>query len=94
MGPAVQEADALVSVLIITHQGSEYIFPDIRRRDMDLLIGMSADVWVKSGHLALANVSQGTLVIPTRIVKQISYDGEVRWKNESVPAVSQLFTTK
>jgi hypothetical protein len=66
----------------------------MRRRDMNLMVGGLADAWIKSGHLALANVSQGTLVLPTRIVKHIEYDGEVKWKNESVPAVSQLFTTK
>ena len=67
----------LVIVTIKTTQDSEYIFPDMSRQMLENVIKNSG--WLADSNVVLVNVSGACLVIAARIVKSLSYDGEVRW---------------
>ena len=67
----------LVSVTLETHFGAKYVFPDMPRDMLDNVIKLSG--WEKNGKVVLVNVSAAVLSLESRIVKSISYDGEVKW---------------
>lgn len=73
----------LVEVTIETLLGSKYIFPDMPRGMLDNVITKSG--WDKVGRLVLVNVSATCLSMESRIVKTVSYEGEVKWKNAALP---------
>ena len=69
---------------IRTRTGARYEFPDMKLADVDPIINHA-----KSGdscsQIALHNVSQSVLVVPWKIVDEISMDGEVKWKRSQHP---------
>lgn len=77
----------LVTVTVKTHLGAEYVFPDMPRPMLDNVIRLSG--WETSGRLILVNVSAAVLTMESRIVKSVSYDGEVKWPNAAVPELPQ-----
>ena len=74
----------LVEVTIETLTGAKYIFPDMPRDMVENLL-LRSDTWRTVGRLILVNVSATLISMEARIVKCISWGGEVRWKNASVP---------
>ena len=68
----------LVEVTVETLLGARYVFPDMPR---DVIGSLQSSGFTCSGQLVLVNASNVTLVLPSRIVKSISYDGEVKWTN-------------
>jgi|HubBroStandDraft_3_1064219.scaffolds.fasta_scaffold443813_2 hypothetical protein len=72
----------LVEVTVETLLGARYVFPDMPRSTLtDGFLKANASV---GGKLSLANVSGAFLSLPSRIVRSISFDGEVRWENAAV----------
>lgn len=71
----------LVSVEVETLLGARYVFPDMQRAVLDPAIKVASD----QGQLTFVNVSGACLTMKMRIVKTITYDGEVRWRG---PAAS------
>ena len=67
----------LVVVTIETALGSSYVFPDMPRDMLDNVIKNSG--WEAGAKVVLVNVSSAVLVLESRIVKSLSYAGEVRW---------------
>jgi hypothetical protein len=67
----------LTVVTIKTHQGSEYIFPDVPRSMLENVI--KGQGWNACGIIVLVNVSGASMSMPSRIAATLSYDGEVRW---------------
>lgn len=67
----------LVTVKIVTELGAEYVFPDVLKETMDALL--SSDTLHGFAQISLVNQSAACLVIPRRIIKTISVNGEVRW---------------
>lgn len=66
----------LVKVTIETSLGSTYEFPDMTRSAVERLIKDNISF---QGDLTLANVSGAVMVIPTRIIKTLAVNGEVKW---------------
>ncbi len=67
----------LVEVVVTTHLGAKYVFPDMPRGTLENLIRLSG--WDKTGKIVLVNVSAAVLTMDARIVKSVVYDGEVKW---------------
>jgi hypothetical protein len=72
----------LVEVVVETTLGARYVFPDMPRTMLDNVIKNSG--WRSIGQVVLVNVSSSCLTIPSRIVKTVSYDGEVKWTNAAL----------
>jgi len=70
----------LTSVEIETLLGARYVFPDMPRQLLEQEIMRGA--W-NEGQLTLVNVSNACLTLPNRIVKTLSFDGQVRWRGPS-----------
>ncbi len=70
---------SLVDVTVETLSGKLHVFPDMPRDMLDTLLKDAG--WVKTGRLVLVNVSASVLTIEARIVRCVSYDGAVRWRN-------------
>lgn len=68
----------LVKLTIITSLDAEYIFPDVPEKSIEEL--------VKSPNLhgfpslSIVNQSGACLVLPTRIIKTIAVNGEIKWR--------------
>ena len=75
-------------VTVETLLGSKYVFPDMPVSTMNNLI--SRNLFVSTGRLVLVNTSAAVLSMEARIVRCISYNGEVRWQNAAVPPVHEL----
>jgi hypothetical protein len=73
----------LVDVIVETHLGARYVFPDMPRTMLDNVIQLSG--WERTGQFVLVNVSSAVLTMPARLVKSVAYDGEVKWTNAPVP---------
>lgn len=69
----------LVTVNVETKLGVHYVFPDMPRAEMEQLFSSSLSPAVVTGQLTLVNLSKACLVMPFRIVKTISINGEQRW---------------
>lgn len=54
-----------------------YVFPDMLRPSLEEALRRGA--W-DEGQLTLVNVSKACLTLPNRIVKTLSFDGQVRWR--------------
>ncbi len=67
----------LVVVTVESHLGSTYTFPDMPRAMLETIIKSSG--WESVGRMILVNVSGAVLSIEARVVKTVSYDGEVKW---------------
>lgn len=67
----------LVTVTIETRMGAVYQFPDMTRGSVDKLL---RDNIAFQGDIILSNISRATLVLPTRIIKTLAIDGEVKWR--------------
>lgn len=80
-------ADCTV-VTIETTLGAAYQFPDMPRSMMQTIIEKSG--WAEHGNLVMVNVSGAVINIPSRVVKTISFDGEVKAHG---PTVHKLPTT-
>lgn len=61
----------LTQVEIETTLGEKYLFPDMDIRVFEKVVAQE-EMWRKLGSLALSNISGACLVIPTRIIKEIS----------------------
>lgn len=68
----------LVSLTLRTRLGACYVFPDMARSEVELLLRRIEDA-AKSGQLTLVNASQAVLILPFRIIKTISVGEEERW---------------
>lgn len=73
----------LVDVIVETHLKARYVFPDMPRQMLNNVIQYSG--WERTGQFVLVNVSGAVLTMPARLVKTVSYDGEVKWTNAPVP---------
>jgi hypothetical protein len=72
----------LVEVTIETSLGARYVFPDMPRSTLtDGFLKANASV---GGKVSLSNVSDAFLSLPSRIVRSISFDGEVKWENAAL----------
>jgi hypothetical protein len=69
----------LVTVKIVTELGAEYAFPDVLRETVDSLL--SSDTLHGFSQISFVNQSAACLVVPRRIIKTISVDGEIRWRS-------------
>jgi hypothetical protein len=67
----------LVEVRIETTLGAHYSFPDMQRAMLEFLLKEDLGL---DGNLVLTNVSQAVLVVPVRIIKTLSINGEVKWR--------------
>jgi hypothetical protein len=77
---------SLVEVTLETLLGARYVFPDMPRSTLEGVIKSS--ILYATGKVTLANASSAVLTLPSRIVKSISFDGEVKWVN--VAALREL----
>lgn len=75
----------LVRVTIETTLGAIYEFPDMPRAELDRLL---KDNIAFQGDLTLSNVSRAVLLLPTRIIKTLAINGEVKWRG--IAPVSEL----
>lgn len=66
----------LTSVEVETLLGARYVFPDMQRSVLDPAVKVAND----QGQLTFVNVSGACLTMKMRIVKTISYDGEVHYR--------------
>lgn len=66
----------LTSVAVETFLGASYVFPDVPRSMVQTVALEST--WQTLGTFVLVNVSGASLSVPARIIKTISWDGEVR----------------
>jgi hypothetical protein len=71
----------LTNVTIETTLGALYVFPDMLRPALEEALRHGA--W-DEGQLTLVNVSNACLMMPNRIVKTLSFDGQVRWSGPTV----------
>lgn len=67
----------LVIIEIDTTQGSRYVFPDMPWDVLSVLV--QNDTLLGFSQLSLVNQSGAALVIPTRIIRTIRVNGEVKW---------------
>jgi hypothetical protein len=71
----------LQSVIVTTKQGSVYSFPDVDMAEFKLAFGAHNNL----ANLTLVNASGAALVLPMRIVKQVTvtddsaYGEEILW---------------
>lgn len=68
----------LVKLTILTSLDAEYVLPDMPEKSIEELIKSPNLHGFPS--LSLVNQSGACLIIPTRIIKTISVDGEIRWR--------------
>jgi len=67
----------LVEVSIETTLGAVYKFPDMTRAAVERVLKDNISL---QGDLVLTNVSTAALVVPTRIIKTLAINGEVKWR--------------
>lgn len=67
----------LVEVIVETHLGAKHVFPDMPRGALASVIELGG--WTKTGRLVMVNVSAAVLTMDARLVKSVTYDGEVKW---------------
>jgi hypothetical protein len=67
----------LVHVTIETTLGAIYKFPDMTRDAVERIIKDNISF---QGDLVLTNVSKAVLVLPTRIIKTLAINDEVKWR--------------
>ena len=67
----------LVTITIETFLGATYVFPDMSRAEIDRLL---KDNIAFHGDLTLSNVGRAVLLLPIRIIKTLSVEGEVKWR--------------
>lgn len=77
--PATEEPDTLVEVEIESDLGAHYKIPDCSWKLLWQLTRSESLHGFPS--LSLVNVSQACLVIPTRIIKTISANGQILWRS-------------
>lgn len=72
---------SLVLLEVTTLLDARYRFPDAKAQDIDEIIA-HASRGEECSTLVIHNVSGAVMVLPWRIVRSISCDGEVRWTRQ------------
>lgn len=73
------DAEGLVQVTITTELGAVYEFPDMFLHVLETLI--ASETLHGFAQVSLINQSSACLVLPTRIVKTIAVNGEIKWRS-------------
>lgn len=68
----------LVKVTITTELGAVYEFPDMFLHVLEALT--LSPTLNGFAQISLVNASSACLVMPTRIIKTIAADGEIKWR--------------
>lgn len=69
---------SLVRVTITTELGAVYELPDMFAHVLETLL--VSDKLHGFPQISLVNASSACLVMPTRIIKTIAVDGEIKWR--------------
>ena len=76
-----------VVVGIETHLGARYLFPDMDRTALSAVLPHASSTPPSAvTSLCLVNISEATLVVPFRIIKRMTTDGEEWWRAPISPA--------
>ena len=78
----------LVEVTLETLLSARYVFPDMPR---SALTEGLLKAHIATGKVTLVNVSGAVLTLPSRIVRSISFDGEVKWVNAAVRELPETY---
>jgi hypothetical protein len=73
--------EKLVKVKITTELEAVYEFPDMFLSALDTLI--ASENLHGFAQVSLVNASSACLVLPSRIIKTIEVDGEVKWRSRA-----------
>lgn len=72
----------MVVLELQTLLGARYVFPDVDKGELDQVV-QHASRGEHCASLTVRNISHAVLVVPWRIISEISYGGEVQWKRQS-----------
>ena len=76
----------LCTVHVTTHEGAEYVFPDMSLIQLKSVLPPSGRIMENMPSLMVVNVSLAVLSLPFRVIKRIEvktrepgWDGEILW---------------
>lgn len=76
-----EDSGVLSEVEIETHQGSKYVFPDMKWESLAFALPPSGRVPESMSVLTLCNYSGACLTLPFRIVKEVRVGKAILWSS-------------
>lgn len=73
----------LVTITIVTKQGSIYSFPDMPLAELKRVLPETGRTPTSSPSLMMVNASGSTLLVEFRIIQNVSVDEEILWASRA-----------
>lgn len=77
---SIPDPSSLVTVRVVTTLGAEYLFPDLTLSHLKELLPETGRLPSDQTSLVLINASAASLIVPMRIISEVSAGGEVLWR--------------